>query len=207
MPPKTRYRVTRSPGRLLALLSLLLLLPTALPPVVRAQTTGVVRTLSTPAPGPLRTLLLRPVAGPAISLLPAVTAPTRSLPSFQSSRKEPPPTYQPFLSGLAAKLLLDGAIVYMAGDVFHAFPALILMDPALTAFGVHMGDRQLGSFPWDAIASYGSLFLCASLLYGYDVGGGEFVEGESYHGLWVSMGVQLFATTLMEKHTARRRGR
>lgn len=153
-----------------------------------------------PLPGPLRTLLAHPAtARPPTAMVTTPSAPhpaPRAVPDL-------PPAHRPFLTGLAAKVLLDGAIVYMAGDVFHAFPALILVDPMVTAFGVYHGGGQLGSFPLDAVTSYGTLYLISSLAYGYNVGGGEFVEGESYHGLWVSMGVQLFATVLVDRHRAR----
>lgn len=117
--------------------------------------------------------------------------------SFQSNQQ--PAFHWPVLGGLAGKVIIDGLIIFYAGDIWHAFPPIILFDPLVTAFGVHAGNRYLGSFPLDALTSYGTFFLLTYLAYGVDLSSGSFEELGSYDAMYMSMGIQIISTVLIER--------
>jgi len=125
--------------------------------------------------------------------------------SVQASRgeTEPPPIHRPLLYGLGAKLAFNGLVLYYTDDVFHGFAPIVLVDPLVTAFAVHLGNDERGSFPLTMLASYVSLYLATHVAYGYDLSIGSFEEGADEAPLWMSMGVQLGVTLLIERLTGR----
>jgi hypothetical protein len=140
---------------------------------------------------PLRTLLR--------SGLPPAPTPARM--SQEAAADAPSPLYRPLLYGLGAKVAFNGLILFYAGDVYHGFAPMVLVDPLVTAFAVHLGDDERGSFPLTMLASYVSLYLATHIAYGYDLSAGSFEEGASESPLWISMGVQLGVTLLIERLT------
>ncbi len=118
---------------------------------------------------------------------------------YDPRSQEQPGILLPLAGGLAGKVLINGLSLLFAGDYWHAFPPIIMLDPVVTAFGVYVGNEYRGSFVLDALASYGSFYLSYYLATDIFLAEGAFDEPESYNDLYMSMGVQLVTTVLVER--------
>ncbi len=106
----------------------------------------------------------------------------------------------PVIGGVASKVGEQLIFLFYDLDIWHAAPAVFLMDPLLTAFGVHVGNGYHGSFLLDLLASYSSFYIATSLAYGSFLGAGILEdEPENWNRLYASMGAQLIATIAVER--------
>ncbi len=121
--------------------------------------------------------------------------------SYPEERGSSQPSFVwPVIGGLASKV--GGKLIFLLYDldIWHAAPAVFLLDPLMTAFGVHVGNRYHGSFVLDLLTSYTSFYIATYVAYGTFFGAGILEdEPENWNGLYASMGVQLLATVVVER--------